>query len=196
MTCNFTNKGLYCQILSFYFLRHCKKTKDTWKCLEPIASYIGTGINEIKGIIYTEKRNIWDKVFRDGPSKTCGRQPLKNWKGHGLLKQTIHLHIFLDCLSQILLSLFLNTLPHIALNPLASGIHKRSYILKSYLCYKSIFCHKVALDVQLIFLFEEKMFRSQHTLCCCEIQKLQNLWHYHRYCYKMKVTLSLISFES
>ena len=76
---------------------------------------------------------------------------------------------FVDCLSQILLSLFLNTLPHIALNPLASGIHKRSYILKSYPCYKSIFCHKVALDVQLIFLFEEKMFRSQHTLCCCEI---------------------------
>ena len=28
----------------------------------------------------------WDKVFKDGPSKTCGRQPLKNLKGYGLLE--------------------------------------------------------------------------------------------------------------
>ena len=81
------------------------------------------------------------------------------------LSRLYNFTFFVGCLSQILLGLFLNTLPHIALNPLASGIQKRSYILKSYLCYKSIFCHKVALDVQLIFLFEEKiMFRSQHTL--------------------------------
>ena len=31
---------------------------------------------------------IWDKVFKNRPSKICGRQPLKNWKGYGLLKQT------------------------------------------------------------------------------------------------------------
>ena len=30
---------------------------------------------------------IWDKVFKSGPSKICGRQPLKNLKGYGLLKQ-------------------------------------------------------------------------------------------------------------
>ena len=24
--------------------------------------------------------NIWDKVFKNGPSKICGRQPLKNMK--------------------------------------------------------------------------------------------------------------------
>ena len=29
---------------------------------------------------------IWDKVFKNGPSKICGRQPLKNLKGYGLLK--------------------------------------------------------------------------------------------------------------
>ena len=29
----------------------------------------------------------WDKVFKSGPSKICGRQPLKNLKGCGLLKQ-------------------------------------------------------------------------------------------------------------
>ena len=28
---------------------------------------------------------IWDKVFKSGPSKICGRQPLKNVKGYGLL---------------------------------------------------------------------------------------------------------------
>ena len=29
---------------------------------------------------------IWDKVFKIGPSKICGKQPLKNLKGYGLLK--------------------------------------------------------------------------------------------------------------
>ena len=33
-------------------------------------------------------RNIWDKVFNNGPSKICGREPLKNLKGYGLLKAT------------------------------------------------------------------------------------------------------------
>ena len=27
----------------------------------------------------------WDKVFKNGPSKICERQPLKNLKGYGLL---------------------------------------------------------------------------------------------------------------
>ena len=34
---------------------------------------------------------------------------------------------------------------------------KFSYLIKGYLHYKTIPCHKVALDVQLIFLFEEKI---------------------------------------
>ena len=28
----------------------------------------------------------WDKVFKSGLKKFCGRQPLKNLKGYGLLK--------------------------------------------------------------------------------------------------------------
>ena len=40
------------------------------------------------------------QVFKNGLSKICGRQPLKNLKGYGLLK---------GCLPQILLSPFLNT---------------------------------------------------------------------------------------
>ena len=28
----------------------------------------------------------WDKLFKNGPSKICGRQPLKNLKGFNLSK--------------------------------------------------------------------------------------------------------------
>ena len=54
----------------------------------------------------------WDKVFKNGPSKICGRQPLKNLKGYGLLKQADHTYpfkFFKGCLSQILLGPLLNT---------------------------------------------------------------------------------------
>ena len=36
-----------------------------------------------------------DKVFKNGPSKTCGRQPLKNLKWYGLPKADISLSNFL-----------------------------------------------------------------------------------------------------
>ena len=49
----------------------------------------------------------WDKVFKNGPSKICGRQPLRNLKWYGLLK---------GCLLQIILDPFLNTLLHISHN--------------------------------------------------------------------------------
>ena len=47
---------------------------------------------------------IWVKVFKNGPSKVCGRQPLKNLR--------ISLQIFKGCLAQLLLGPFLNTLNH------------------------------------------------------------------------------------
>ena len=34
--------------------------------------------------------NIWDKVFKSGLSKFCGRQSLKNLKGYSLLKLMIY----------------------------------------------------------------------------------------------------------
>ena len=58
-------------------------------------------------------RNIWDKVFKNGPNKVCRRQSLKNLKGYGLLKQTISLQFFKGCLQQVLLGPFLNTLSHL-----------------------------------------------------------------------------------
>ena len=29
--------------------------------------------------------NRWQKAFKNGPSKICGRRPLNNLKGYGLL---------------------------------------------------------------------------------------------------------------
>ena len=40
------------------------------------------------------KSNIWGKVFKNGRKKICGRQPLKNFKSYGLLRQRISLQIF------------------------------------------------------------------------------------------------------
>ena len=33
--------------------------------------------------------NIWDKVFKNEPSKICGRKPFKNLKSYGLFRHTI-----------------------------------------------------------------------------------------------------------
>ena len=43
--------------------------------------------------ILVQRSYIQDKVFNNGPSKICGRYPLKKMKGYGLLKQTISLQI-------------------------------------------------------------------------------------------------------
>ena len=53
---------------------------------------------------------ILDKVFKNGPSETCGRQPSKNIKGYGLLSRPYPFKFFKSCLPQILLGPFLNTL--------------------------------------------------------------------------------------
>ena len=42
----------------------------------------------------TQGKMTWGKLFKSGPSKIYGRQPLKHLKGYGLLKQTISLQIF------------------------------------------------------------------------------------------------------
>ena len=54
----------------------------------------------------------WDKVFKNRPSKICGRQPLKNFKEYGLLEADFF-KFFKGCLPQILLGPFLNILPQI-----------------------------------------------------------------------------------
>ena len=54
-------------------------------------------------------KHKWVKVFKNEPSKICGRQPLKN------LKCRAHITFFKGCLPQIFLGPFLNTLTQIAL---------------------------------------------------------------------------------
>ena len=53
-------------------------------------------------------------VFKNGPSKFCGRQSLKNSKWYDRPKQTIsyHFKFFKGCLPQILLVSFLDTVTH------------------------------------------------------------------------------------
>ena len=50
-----------------------------------------------------------DIVFKNKQSKICGRQPLENLTGYGLLKQIVSLQIFKGCLPQISLGPLLNT---------------------------------------------------------------------------------------
>ena len=45
----------------------------------------------LQNYIISGQCNNWVKAFKNGPGKICGRQPLKNLKGCGLLKQTISL---------------------------------------------------------------------------------------------------------
>ena len=56
--------------------------------------YLEPHIGEYPAARKVEKSDIWDKVFKSGPSKICGRQPLKNLKGYGLLRQIIFLQFF------------------------------------------------------------------------------------------------------
>ena len=49
-------------------------------------------------------RELWVEVLKNGPSKICGKQPLKNLRWYG-------------CLTQILLGPFLNTLIHVLSKP-------------------------------------------------------------------------------
>ena len=63
------------------------------------------GVNKFRVWAYFWK---WDKVFKNRPSKTGGRQPLKAY----VLLEADHtqFQFFKGCLPQILLGLFLNTL--------------------------------------------------------------------------------------
>ena len=64
--------------------------------------------------MFNQQITIWDKVFKSGPYKICGKQPLKYLKGYGMLKQT-NSKFFKGCLRQILLGPLLNTLSHLSM---------------------------------------------------------------------------------
>ena len=56
-----------------------------------------------------EELILWVKVFKNGPSKICGRQPLTKFAQ----SRPYTLKSFKGCLPQILLGPFFNTLTHI-----------------------------------------------------------------------------------
>ena len=83
---------------------------------------------------------IQDKVFKNGPGETCGRQPLKNLKWSGLLK---HFKIFKGCLPQISLVSFLNTLPIYANLIVTNLVNLKHFqIIQAKLCLKDAFIEK------------------------------------------------------
>ena len=52
-------------------------------CFSVFDHFVGSAL---KGLKAPSVKIIWDIVFKNGPSKICGRQPLKNSKGYGLRK--------------------------------------------------------------------------------------------------------------
>ena len=75
-------------------------------------------------------RLIWNKVFKNGPSRICGRQQRQNLKGYGLLRTGYTpFRFFKGCLRQILLEPFLNTLSHI-LHLMSLKKHKKKVKLQ------------------------------------------------------------------
>ena len=92
-----------------YFFAWCCSIIKPWNCPKQLFFWGGnifSCFNSLNLFIKITRTIIkWDKVFKNGPSKICGRQRLKNLKGHGqllshLLKAFL-LGTFLNSLSQI-----------------------------------------------------------------------------------------------
>ena len=92
---------------------------------------------------------------------------------------------------------------------ISTGIYGWSYkfyiyvdnVIKGYLCYKTIFCYIVALDLQLMNFFYLKkkiMFHSRDIKIFVFLwnQQISKLWRHHKDLWIMEVTLMLIPFES
>ena len=64
---------------------------------------------------------IWFKVFKNGPSKICGRQPLK--KNSSNMFCLYNFKLFKECLPQIFFGPFLNTFTHMSIVVIAQLIY-------------------------------------------------------------------------
>ena len=91
----------------------------TWDCLfqskkfelsQGISLYFKSKTQTHQLLDELNTRYKWDKIFKSGPNKICGRQPLKHLKGYGLLSRPYPFNFFKGCLPQILLGPLLNTL--------------------------------------------------------------------------------------
>ena len=73
----------HCFTLRFTSRRYLVRTTN---------KFVKTSSN--KNLRWLLTRYIWEKVFKNGPNKICGRQPLKYFKWYGRSAQTIPLQIF------------------------------------------------------------------------------------------------------
>ena len=72
-----------------YFLEYFQVTVSDELTVSPIFSFTKVYTILMKNIHIFLKSDIWVKVFKNRPSKICGRQPLKNLKWYGLPKLVI-----------------------------------------------------------------------------------------------------------
>ena len=78
-----------------------KRTPDLYQPCGWVSNYPGLVLK--LQLIIGNLNFMWVKVFKDGPIKICGRQPLG---------RPYHFTFFKGCLPQILLGPFLNTLTY------------------------------------------------------------------------------------
>ena len=91
------NKGLICSS----FNRNVRS--DPW--VRKVFFLINWVLKELHNIM-RDSTDIWDKVFKNRPSKICGREPLKS--------RPYLFNFCKGCLPQNLLSALLNTLSHLS----------------------------------------------------------------------------------
>ena len=86
------------------------------------------------------ERNIWVKVFKNGPIKICGRRLSKIWSDMVYLSRRYHFKFFKGCLPQNFLGPFLNTLTHIPVDmPYGSREYqKRNQVPREYLRWRAL----------------------------------------------------------
>ena len=77
-------------------------------CQERYAKFVKTCFLKWHILLY-----IWDEIFKNKPTKICGRQPLKSLKGYDWQRRPCPFKFFKGRHPQILLGPFLNTLSHL-----------------------------------------------------------------------------------
>ena len=104
------NKYLYLAIMSSFFLWF-----SPYFLLIMSSKNISRNVTLKNAFIGLSTQDMGPSIQESiGLSNICGRQPLKNLKGYGLLKHipSYPFNFFKGCLPQILLGPFLNTLSH------------------------------------------------------------------------------------
>ena len=90
--------------VNFYSQVHVLSHSASWKWSSKNKKIIWWDEKKfLRGRKYIMVTNIWNKVFKNGPSKICGEQSLKSLKGYGLLSKPYPFNFIEGFLPQILL---------------------------------------------------------------------------------------------